>query len=90
MKSVTHCSLCGNSNLNTVLTVKDWLVTKEFFDVVECSVCKSRHTSPIPEKREIDRYYNSDEYRPHNLHRRKMSDFIYRTIRGMMIEKKKK
>ena len=90
MKSVTHCSLCGNSNLNTVLTVKDWLVTKELFDVVECSACKSRHTSPIPEKREIDRYYNSDEYRPHNLHRRKMSDLIYRTIRGMMIEKKKK
>ncbi|MBF88074.1 MAG: methyltransferase [Candidatus Marinimicrobia bacterium] len=90
MKSITHCSLCGDRNLTIVLKAKDWLVTKEIFDIFECSRCKSRHTSPIPDEQEISRYYNSEEYRPHNLKSQKISDFIYRTIRGIMIEKKRK
>jgi len=70
--------------------VKDHLVTGEVFEIVECLTCEARHTLPQPPKEEIDRYYESEQYKPHSDRGLNLSGLAYRSVRGIMIGKKRK
>jgi hypothetical protein len=60
MINQTHCPLC-HQELKTVLTTKDYLVSGEKFDIVECSNCRLRLTSPFPGKEALGGYYESTD-----------------------------
>ncbi len=90
MKSLNQCPLCGSGRLTSVSSVTDHLVTGEVFEIVECPACGARHTSPVPSEEEIGRYYESEQYKPHSDRGVSLSDLAYRTVRGVMIGKKRK
>ncbi|MCS5660495.1 MAG: hypothetical protein NZ842_08860, partial [Dehalococcoidia bacterium] len=66
MKPLTHCTLCGSGNLRPVFSTRDYVVSGENFDIIECNECEVRLTTPVPEPDEMDRYYESDKYHPHS------------------------
>ena len=77
MKSLTHCTLCGSGSLRAVLSTRDYVVSGENFEIIECNECEVRLTTPVPEPDEMDRYYESDKYYPHSSGGFSLSDIIY-------------
>jgi len=87
MKDQTHCPLC-KSELKKVYATKDYLVSGEIFDIVECSSCRLRLTSPFPDKDKIGSYYESDEYISHAEETKGLLDSIYNMVRSYMLGRK--
>ena len=87
MKDQTHCPLC-KSELKKVYATKDYLVSGEIFDMVECSSCRLRLTSPFPDKDKIGSYYESDEYISHAEETKGLLDSIYNMVRSYMLGRK--
>ena len=81
MKDQTHYPLC-KSELKKVYTPKDYLVNGEIFDIVECSSCRLRLTSPFPDKDKIGSYYESDEYISYADEAKGLFDLIYNMVRS--------
>lgn len=89
MEALTRCTLCGCLDLRPVLSIGDYVVSGENFDIVECNKCEVRLTTPVPKPDEIDRYYESDEYRPHSSGGFSFSGIAYKVVRGIMLGKKR-
>ena len=87
MKDQTHCPLC-KSELKKVYATKDYLVSGEIFDIVECSSCRLRLTSPFPDKDKIGSYYESDEYISHAEETKGLLDSIYNMVLSYMLGRK--
>lgn len=87
MINQTHCPLCPQE-LKIVFTTKDYLVSGEKFDIVECSDCRLRLTSPFPEKEDIGSYYESDEYISHADESKGLFDSTYNMVRSYMLGRK--
>ncbi len=84
----TNCPLC-QSKLETVFSTKDYLVSDEEFDIVECSDCHLRMTSPFPDKDNIGGYYESDEYISHADETKGVFNSIYNMVRSYMLKRKR-
>ena len=84
-----HCPLC-KSELKTIFTTKDYLVSGEKFDIVECSNCRLRMTNPFPDKEKIGNYYESDAYISHAEESKGIFDSIYNMVRSYMLGRKRK
>ena len=69
---------------------KDYLVTGESFDIVECEACSIRTTTPFPDKKIIGNYYSSDDYISHDDKVSGIFDSIYGLVRTYQLNKKKK
>ena len=83
----THCPLC-KSELKKVYIAKDYLVSSESFDIVECPSCQLRLTSPFPNKDVIGSYYESDEYISHVEGSKSLFDAVYNLVRSYMLGRK--
>ncbi len=88
MINQTNCPLC-KSELKKVHTTKDFLVTGENFDIMECPNCRLRLTSPFPDKDAMGRYYESDEYISHADKSKNVFDLVYNLVRSTMLGRKR-
>jgi 2-polyprenyl-3-methyl-5-hydroxy-6-metoxy-1,4-benzoquinol methylase len=66
MIEVTACPVCKNKNFTSLANCKDYTVSHETFNIIQCSNCKLAATSPRPENKELGKYYQSDEYISHS------------------------
>ncbi len=89
MINQSYCPNC-NIELTKVFSTKDYLVSGESFDIVECSICQLRLTNPFPEKTDIGTYYESDEYISHSDESKGLFNFIYIMVRTYMLGRKRK
>ena len=89
MKKQTHCPLCKNELVN-IYSTKDYLISGETFDIVECLSCTLRITSPFPSVDKIDNYYKSDDYISHSDQTKGIFQVIYKYVRLYMLGKKRK
>ncbi|HET7896521.1 MAG TPA: class I SAM-dependent methyltransferase, partial [Flavisolibacter sp.] len=62
----SHCPVCNSTNINPLLTVKDFSVSKEEFVVWQCAACALRFTQDVPDENTIGRYYQSPDYISHS------------------------
>lgn len=83
------CPLC-KGDLHNVFMTRDYLVSHEQFEILECSHCQLRVTSPFPEIEIIGRYYQSDAYISHGIEVRSLQDVIYNLVRSYMVGSKKR
>ena len=83
------CPLC-KTQLQTVYTTKDYLVSGESFDIVECQDCALRLTNPFPEENKVNEYYASEDYVSHSEHKKNIFNFIYSSVRDFMLIRKRK
>ena len=89
MNKQTHCPLCKNE-LVKIFSSKDYLISGEIFDIVECLSCTLRITSPFPSVDTIDNYYNSKDYISHADKTGGLFEVIYKYVRSYMLSKKRK
>ena len=87
--NMNSCPIC-TSEMKFKFTTKDYLVSGEPFDIVECEICSLRITTPFPGKEIIGNYYSSDDYISHNDKVSGIFDSIYRFVRTYQLNKKKK
>jgi SAM-dependent methyltransferase len=80
-ESIVSCPVCNNGNTYFVLKVKDYSVSRESFDVFECSRCTLRftHQAPVGEKMGI--YYESEDYISHSNTRKGIINRLYHYVR---------
>ena len=88
MNKHTHCPLCKNE-LVKIFSSKDYLISGETFDIVECLSCTLRITSPFPGVDTIGNYYNSEDYISHSDETKGLFEIIYKFVRSYMLGNEK-
>lgn len=84
------CPVCNHTEFRKLLKVKDFTVSDESFELVECVACGFRFTANPPEQDQIGRYYQSDAYISHTDSKKGIFNRIYQLIRKQAIASKRK
>ena len=84
------CPVCNHKEYSKLLTVKDFTVSSENFEVVECTSCGFRFTAHPPAPDQIGRYYQSDAYISHTDSKKGLFNTIYQLIRKQAVASKRK
>ncbi|MDQ6763795.1 MAG: class I SAM-dependent methyltransferase [Bacteroidota bacterium] len=83
------CPVCRSKNILPVLTVKDYTVSLEDFEIWECKHCTLRFTQSVPEAEDISRYYQSENYISHSDTSEGFINKMYHRVRKRTLLKKK-
>lgn len=82
------CPWCGSDNNHQFLKLKDYFLTQEDFEILECNDCKLLFTTPCPAPDKIGDYYKSEEYLSHNDEKRSLFARIYNIVKKTNIKNK--
>lgn len=83
------CLICGEEKaLPRFENVANRLNPAEKFRIVQCTRCGFTFLSPRPEESEMHRYYDVEEYQPHQLSDESLTDRIYKKVRNININGK--
>ena len=88
LKKIDACPVCGKKEFSHFMDVKDHMITKENFVIVECDDCKFHFTNPIPSKENIGPYYKSEEYISHSSSNKGIINFLYNKVRVKTLRQK--
>jgi SAM-dependent methyltransferase len=80
-EKVLECPVCNSIETAFVFQVKDHSVSKEFFDIFECSNCRLRFTTNAPDAEFIGPYYQSPDYISHSNTRKGLVNNLYHLVR---------
>lgn len=89
MQLIINCPVCGHNKFETRLSVKDYTVSSETFDIVECPQCSLRFTQQVPDETQIGRYYQSEEYISHTDSKKGLFNKVYQLVRGVALGSKR-
>lgn len=84
------CPLCGNSQISSTLSVKDYSISQETFQLKNCNSCNFLFTTPIPDQDKIGRYYASDVYISHTDSNKGVIEQLYQLVRKRTLAGKRK
>ncbi|HVG11749.1 MAG TPA: class I SAM-dependent methyltransferase [Flavisolibacter sp.] len=84
----SSCPVCGSKEINPLLTVKDYTVSKEEFVIWHCIRCTLRFTQDVPNEASIGRYYNSENYISHSDTDKGLINRIYKQVRKKTLQQK--
>ena len=84
------CPVCSSLESLHFLSVKDYTVSGEVFDLLKCSDCSFVFTSNPPSKAEIGQYYQSSAYISHTDNKKGIFDGVYQIIRAITLKGKRK
>jgi len=84
------CPVCNQTEYRKLLTVKDFTVSSEKFELVECIGCSFRFTAHPPAPDQIGQYYQSDAYISHTDSKKGIFNTIYQLIRKKAVTSKRK
>ena len=87
-EQLAPCPACGWEYWKKAGQVKDYSITGEWFELLECPVCHLKTTYPHPKEAEIGRYYASEDYVSHSDTKAGLINRIYHTARNYMLKKK--
>ena len=77
------CSICNGSSFEPFLSTKDYYFSQEKFQILRCTSCGLRITSPQPSESEIGKYYNSENYISHNSEAKGLINRIYSAVQKL-------
>ncbi len=83
------CPVCRSKNILPVLSVKDYTVSLEHFEIWECKHCTLRFTQNIPDKEEIVPYYQSENYISHSDTSKGLINKLYHKVRKRTLGQKR-
>jgi 2-polyprenyl-3-methyl-5-hydroxy-6-metoxy-1,4-benzoquinol methylase len=90
MQLILNCPVCGHNTFEPRLSVKDYTVSTEIFDVVECTKCTLRFTQRVPDEAHIGKYYQSDDYISHTDSKKGLFNNVYQLVRGFALGSKRR
>lgn len=82
------CPICGDTSMRPTITVKDFSVSGEEFQLHDCPSCGFRFTNPRPTQRSIGRYYESPDYISHANSGRGVLANVYQYVRRRTLAQK--
>lgn len=88
MEILTKCPICNSSDFKLFLICKDYTVSRETFNIVQCNSCGFKFTNPRPEAKELGKYYKSEEYVSHSNTSRGFINSTYQAVRKYTLFKK--
>lgn len=77
-----------DTKINTYLTVQDYSVSKEVFQLVAVEGMDYLKTTPQPEADVLGKYYESEDYISHTDAKRSLFEKLYHTIKGYALKRK--
>lgn len=83
-----NCLVCGQNNFKTLFSCKDFVATREDFQLQYCESCSFIFTNPRPNISEIVKYYQSDQYISHSGKKKGLIYKIYDIVRDFSIRQK--
>ena len=84
----TTCPWCGSEKSHLHLQLKDYFLTQESFEIVECDDCHLLYTTPRPTADEIGKYYQSKNYYSHQENKNGFIPRLYEAIKKVNIKHK--
>ncbi|MEO0897404.1 MAG: class I SAM-dependent methyltransferase [Bacteroidota bacterium] len=84
------CPSCGSSDLLSIFYAKDYTVSQESFEILECQNCSLRFTQNIPSPSKIGPYYQSEEYISHTNTNKGIVNQLYQLVRNYTLGQKLK
>ena len=88
--TILACPLCDNTTSQKYMELKDHSVSKELFQLVQCTDCSFLYTNPRPYDKDLEAYYQSDTYISHSQRSNGLLDSLYYMARNIMLNKKRK
>ncbi len=85
-----QCPICGSDEIEEVIKVKDYTVSKEVFSIWHCNICRCRFTQNAPDAKNIGAYYQSADYISHSDTKKGLVNALYHIIRNFTIRSKKR
>ena len=82
------CPWCNSENNHQFIKLKDYFLTKEEFEIIECDECKLLFTNPCPTPDRIGDYYKSENYLSHNEEKKGIFAEIYNYVKKINIKNK--
>jgi 2-polyprenyl-3-methyl-5-hydroxy-6-metoxy-1,4-benzoquinol methylase len=77
MTELSQCPLCGANTFSPYLSCKDYTVSHETFQIVQCTQCKFTFTNPYPDINKLGAYYESTSYISHSSKPTSLMDRVY-------------
>lgn len=76
-----QCPVCKSTALQHVFNVKDYTVSHQHFEILECKSCSLRFTQDVPDQQSIGAYYKSEEYISHTNTSKGFINQLYQKVR---------
>lgn len=88
MEILEICPICDFKKFKPFLACRDYTVSRETFQIVECENCGFHFTNPRPAENEIGKYYQSEEYISHSGTKKGLINRAYHLVRNYTLAKK--
>ena len=85
-----ECPVCKSRNIEYSLTAKDHTVSKENFEIWQCTNCSLRFTQDVPGADSIGKYYQSQDYISHSNTKKGIVNTLYHWVRSFTLRSKKR
>lgn len=84
------CPWCGKPSEKRYLHLKDYFLSQEEFEIMECENCGLLFTTPRPAPEVIGKYYQSEDYYSHQENKKGLVPRIYEWVKTLNIKNKVK
>jgi len=87
-KQFSPCPICNKEDIASLLHTKDYSLTTEDFQIIQCANCTLEYTDPAPSKEAIAPYYNFPSYISHTDTKEGLVNQIYHKVRNHTLTQK--
>lgn len=84
------CPICGSKNLHPRISLTDYSISHEKFNLVTCGDCSFVMTNPRPANHNLAKYYESDAYISHSATRKGIINKLYHRVQKFNLSLKYK
>jgi 2-polyprenyl-3-methyl-5-hydroxy-6-metoxy-1,4-benzoquinol methylase len=85
MQEINSCLLCGNTQIRIYLALKDYFYSGDSFILSECTNCHFLFTNPKPSIKELQNYYDFENYISHSGVEKGLINKIYLLARRFSV-----
>ena len=82
------CPWCQSEKAHKHLSLKDYFLTQEPFEIMVCEECGLLYTTPKPFDEKIGDYYKSDEYYSHQENKKGFIPRVYEAVKSVNLKHK--
>lgn len=87
-KQFSPCPICNKEDISNLLHTKDYSLTGEDFQIIQCANCTLEYTDPAPSKEAIAPYYNFPSYISHTDTKEGLVNQLYHKVRNHTLTQK--
>ena len=82
------CPWCQSEKAHKHLSLKDYFLTQESFDIIVCEDCGLLYTTPKPSDEKIGDYYKSEVYYSHQENKKGFIPRVYEAVKSVNLKHK--